>query len=256
MFEFIFIAGIGALLTQSVAFLVARRLNRVDVVDVAWGLSSVSIVLLIMTYRPTWELSVILVDILVLIWAFRLSWFIATRFKNSPQQDPRYTALIEHWPQKNYTVQLFTKIFLLQAMLATLVSLPVIVLHYYQPPINTIIFAGFVVWVCGFTCETIADTQLRKFLQTPNRPDLLQSGLWRYSRHPNYFGEITMWWGIAVMTFATPLWWLGAIGAFTITVLIMFVSGVPPAEARASNKKGWQKYKNATSILVPLPPKK
>ncbi len=81
------------------------------------------------------------------------------------------------------------------------------------------------------------------------------TGLWKYSRHPNYFGEMLMWWGLAIFSCTTPYGWLGIVGALVITALLAFVSGVPPAEARAASKKGWKAYKASTSVLVPWWPR-
>lgn len=255
MTHFLLIAGIGALSAQFIAFAVALRLRRVDVVDIAWGLSAVAIVVALQIYNPSRAAPVLLVDTLVIVWACRLSWHILRRFISSKEQDPRYTAIVDRWPRKNYELQLFAKIFLLQAILATVVSLPVIVLHYFQPPLQLVLIFGLAVWLVGFLCETVADDQLRRFLQSSKKGDLMQSGLWRYSRHPNYFGEIMMWWGIALMTFTTPLWWLGMTGALAISMLIIFVSGVPLAEARAADKKDWSQYKSKTSVIIPWFPK-
>ncbi len=197
-----------------------------------------------------------LVDLLVAVWGLRLSWHILRRFLRSSEQDERYTVLINNWPPRYRNVQAFWRIFLLQAVLATLISLPVIVIHLYRPEATWTSFAGMLVWIIGFGLEAVADLQLRRFLQRPRRADLLQDGLWQYSRQPNYFGEITMWWGIALICSVTPLWWLGSFGAVVITYLICFVSGIPPAEARAVGKDGWTDYKRRTSVLVPWPPKR
>jgi steroid 5-alpha reductase family enzyme len=126
----------------------------------------------------------------------------------------------------------------------------------YQPAVSGLVVAGVVVWVLGFVCESIADSQLRQFLKANTKKDaLLTTGLWKYSRHPNYFGEVTQWWGIALVALSSPFGWVGLIGALAITTLICFVSGIPPAERRAASKPGWAAYKRATSPLVPLPPR-
>lgn len=249
------VALAGALILQTITFGISRYLRRVDVVDVAWGLSAIAIVVALHAYGSPFSPVALLVDALVIAWGARLSWHIARRIQRSPEQDPRYTKIMSKWPRKYHTLQIFGKIFVLQAILATLVSLPVVVLHFYHPEILPVVLLGAAIWVIGFSIESAADMQLRQFLRTAERGELLQSGLWRYSRHPNYFGEVTMWWGIAIMTFVTPLWWLGAVGALTITILIRFVSGVPLAEANAARKKGWQQYQRLTSILVLWPPK-
>jgi steroid 5-alpha reductase family enzyme len=128
------------------------------------------------------------------------------------------------------------------------------VVHLYQPDTTIVVIAGLTVWAVGFAFEVVADNQLKAFLRQSHGM-LMRVGLWRYSRHPNYFGEVMMWWGIALIACSTPLWWVGFIGAAIITYLISFVSGIPPAEARGSLKSDWQEYKRKTSILVPWFPK-
>jgi steroid 5-alpha reductase family enzyme len=245
----------AALMVQLVVFIFALTLKRVDLVDVAWGLSFIAIVKALQLFGPSTAPWVLIVDMLVVIWGLRLSWHIYRRFRKSSEQDARYTALMEQWPEKYRGVQIFFKIFLTQALLATIISMPVIIIHLYQPQTTPVAMIGLVVWVIGFIYEVVADRQLAVFLQKPHGK-LMQRGLWKYSRHPNYFGEITMWWGISLIACATPLWWVGLIGAATITYLICFVSGIPLAESRAKTKKGWKTYHDKTSVLIPWPPKR
>ena len=245
----------GALVVQLIAFAYARHLGRVDFVDAAWGLSFIAVVAALQLSNPSTNPLTLIVEALVLVWGFRLFWHIYRRFRRSSKQDERYTALMSRWPNNYRGLQTFTKIFLVQALLATTISLPVILIHFYKPDMTTVAAIGLAIWVFGFVCEVVADRQLKQFLQKPHG-ELMTSGLWRYSRHPNYFGEVTMWWGIALIACTTPLWWLGLVGAATITVLICFVSGLPPAEARASTKKGWREHKAKTSPLILWSPKK
>jgi steroid 5-alpha reductase family enzyme len=126
--------------------------------------------------------------------------------------------------------------------------------------INAIMVLGIVIWISGLLIETISDWQKFSFKNNPNNKNLwIQSGLWKYSRHPNYFGEMLCWWGIFifVLPFIQGLSWLTIIGPIFITFILLFVSGIPPLEKRydkkfADNKK-YQDYKKKTSILIPLP---
>lgn len=248
-------AFIGAIAVQLLAFSYALRTKRVDVIDVAWGPSFIGAIIAMQLHSPSSSLWVIVADILVAVWGVRLSWHIYRRFKHSQIQDERYTNLMKHWPRQYMSLQVFSRLFVVQAILAAIINLPVIVIHLYEPVNSWATMAGLAVWLIGFTFESIADRQLKDFLATPKHGQLMMSGLWRYSRHPNYFGEITMWWGIALIACITPLWWVGIIGAATISTLICFVSGVPLAEARAASKSGWNEYKQKTSVLIPWPPK-
>jgi steroid 5-alpha reductase family enzyme len=248
-------ALVGALCLQLLAYTQYLRYNRVDVVDVAWGMTFVAAVVTMQLYMPTVAPAVLLVDGLILVWAARLSLHIYQRFVRTSRQDERYTALIARWPRRHTRLQVLTRIFMVQALLAVMVSAPVAIIHHYQPSFTTLVWCGLVLWMVGFVIEALADRQLAVFLRTSKPGSLMQLGLWRYSRHPNYFGEITMWWGIAVMAATTPLWPVGFLGAATITILICYVSGIPLAEQRASGKPGWQRYRQSTSVLLPWPPR-
>lgn len=117
-------------------------------------------------------------------------------------------------------------------------------------------FLGLVIWLIGFFFEAVGDAQLSEFLKNPkNKGKIIQTGLWRYTRHPNYFGEVAQWWGIWLITLGIPLGWFGIIGPLTITVLILFVSGVPLLEKKYQGRADFEAYKKQTSVFFPLPPK-
>jgi steroid 5-alpha reductase family enzyme len=111
--------------------------------------------------------------------------------------------------------------------------------------------------VVGFLFESIGDKQLSQFIKKPeNKGRLMTEGLWKYSRHPNYFGEITQWWGIWIIILSASNGLLGVIGPITISFLILFVSGIPLLEKKYKGREDFEEYKKKTSILLPLPPKK
>lgn len=250
------VALLGALVVETIAFVLALHAKRIDSIDIVWGISLIAVISAL--YLLQWRHSLwgLIVFGLVVAWGSRLSWHIYRRFRRSHTQDQRYTRLMARWPQKYLPLQIFIRLFVVQALLATTISLPVIIVYYFQPATSWLTLAGLFVWFGGFVCELIADRQLSSFLARPNHDQLMTSGLWRYSRHPNYFGEIVMWWGVALIACATPLWWLGLVGAVTITYLICFVSGIPLTEKQAQTKTGWAEYKKRTSVLLPWPPKK
>ena len=245
----------GALAVMLVAWLLSRRLGRIDIVDTFWGLAFVGALVGMRLYHPQSSLLVWATDALVVVWALRLSTHIYRRFRRSQQQDERYTQLMQKWPEGNRSLQTLGRIFLVQAGLATVVILPVITLHRYG--VETPAFAaGITVWLVGFIWESVADKQLAAFTKLEaNKGKIMARGLWRYSRHPNYFGEVAMWLGLATMTFGTRGWWLGTLGAGVITWLIVFISGVPLAEKRLAKKAGWKDYAAVTNRFIPGPVK-
>jgi steroid 5-alpha reductase family enzyme len=153
----------------------------------------------------------------------------------------------------------YGKVFLLQGLLLWIIMLPVQQINFGSDASSTIGFIaalGAIIWLVGFIFESVGDKQLSVFLAQKKRPKVLQTGLWRYTRHPNYFGEVTQWWGIFVISFCAGVAPWTIIGPLTITGLVLFVSGVPMLERRYANDPEYQDYAEHTSKFLPLPPKK
>lgn len=247
-----------ALLVMSALFLVSRRQKRYDYVDVGWGGSFAVIALTAYTlsnlYIGSSSVKLLVLSI-VLIWAARLSLHILMRLRRSSEEDRRYVELRSRWPSQS-SWQIYLRIFVVQSLLAMLVSIPVIHLLLLEKSSWTSwTTLGLIVWIFGFSFEVIADYQLKSFLaQKSAKGKLMTTGLWSVSRHPNYFGEIVLWWGITLMCIGTPHGWVGMGGASVITYLICFVSGVPLAEKSSSAKPGWRKYASKTSLFIPFWP--
>ena len=132
---------------------------------------------------------------------------------------------------------------------------PVLIINTYPvaevPPVA---IAGTLVWILGFLFESIGDKQLKDFLaKAENKGRIMDNGLWRYTRHPNYFGEVTQWWGIGIIALTSDYGMIGLIGPAVITFLIVKVSGVPLLENKYADNPAYQAYKKRTSMLVPLP---
>jgi steroid 5-alpha reductase family enzyme len=125
-------------------------------------------------------------------------------------------------------------------------------------PVWVLVFIGLAVWIVGFAFEAVGDAQLRSFKGDPaNKGQIMDRGLWRYTRHPNYFGEATMWWGIFLMVSWHWVGWVGALGAALITWLLVAKTGKALTEKRMSDSKpGYREYVERTSGFVPLPPKR
>ena len=109
----------------------------------------------------------------------------------------------------------------------------------------------------GLAERSFYDAQLKAFVSDPtSRGKILDTGLWRYTRHPNYFGEVTQWWGVWLIALSAPHGWVAVVSPLTITLLLLFVSGVPMLEKKMAENPGWAEYAAKTSVFVPLPPKK
>lgn len=236
---------------MSLAFVVAYKRRRLDTVDVAWGIGFILVAWSSYLQQPN-RLSLLLA-LLVSIWGVRLSTHIGRRSLSSSHDDQRYTELTRKW-KGNVWIRAYWSVFLLQGFLILVVSLSVsLVAGEHIEELGWLTILGAAIWLTGFITEATADRQLRDFLREPGHPKIMQRGLWRYSRHPNYFGELTQWYGLAVIALQVDYGWLGLIGPLTLTYLIVFISGLPPIERARADDPDYQRYKRQTSALIPLP---
>lgn len=253
---------LASVLFMSLIFLIASDRKRFDLIDVAWGLAFISIAIVAYAGQSSYEIfSVQTISlVLVVVWGLRLSIHIYRRWDRSKTEDKRYTKLQKSYATKpgGAAVNIYIRVYLLQALLAVLISLPIITInlvHPQQPGLLTLV--GGIVWLIGFYFEAVGDFQLSRFIaKTSSKGGLMTEGLWKYTRHPNYFGEVVQWWGLFIITVATQYWWLALLSPIIITVLILFVSGVPLTEKNFAGRKGWNEYVKRTSKFLPLPPKK
>lgn len=139
-----------------------------------------------------------------------------------------------------------------------MIALPLMLLgSQSESQLTFLSWLGLLLWSIGFFFEAVGDWQLKNFKKNPSYwGKILQTGLWRYSRHPNYFGEVVIWWGIFLIALAGPIPWWGIISPLTITVLILFISGIPLLEKGMANLPGWEEYRKRTSVFFPWPPRK
>ncbi len=242
---------------MSTWFVVSLVLKRNDVADLAWGLGFVFLSWLVYVYRNQLDVNLLLVAaLLVSIWGFRLASHIFGRISSGPE-DRRYAAWRESWG-KYFVLRSYLQVFLLQGTMMLLISLPIIIMGASEMTSFSLVnLFGILLWFVGFFFEAVGDHQLRVFISNPsNKGKLMQSGLWKYSRHPNYFGESLMWWSIWIVSAGSSQWILGAVSPILIMVLLLFVSGVPLLEKKYAGRKDFEEYKKKTSIFIPLPPKK
>lgn len=239
---------------MTVWFSVSVALKRNDVADLAWGLGFVTISLFLVLSNPDNPV-LKMVAVLIFFWGSRLALHIFSRIINS-KEDPRYLAWRNEWGN-NFYLRSFLQVFMLQGFFMYLISLTIITSSYSTiTSLTPQIISGVAIWYLGFVFEYVGDQQLKDFLNMPqNRGRLMTEGLWRYTRHPNYFGEVTQWWGIFILTFSFTSWY-SVLSPLTITLLILFVSGVPLLEKRYAGRPDWEEYKNKTSIFIPWFPKK
>lgn len=244
-------SALALLVYMTAAFAVAYQRKRLDVVDAAWGGGFVVVAWLIAglnLYSRT-----LLLAVLIDIWAIRLTNHIIERSRNRHQDDPRYAQMTAKWRPEFYWLRAYISVFLLQGLLILIISLPVLFISNQplkQAP--AIMVIGTIVWLVGFVTEAVADRQLQRFVgNSKNKGKVLDSGLWRYSRHPNYLGEIIEWYGLGIIACGVRFGWIGLLGGVFLNLLIRFVSGVPPIENRKQKSKAYAEYMKRTNALLP-----
>lgn len=245
----------------NLAFIVAQVKKNNGLADMAWGLGFVVVAIVSLIVANTYHLYQLVITSLVLLWGLRLFFYIGLRNWSKPE-DFRYVNMRKKWG-KHVHLKAYFIVFMLQMTFLLIVSLPIQLSAYVDQEIDFIgyilIGVGVVLWIIGFIFEAVGDQQLKTFKSNPeNKGKIMQTGLWKYTRHPNYFGEAVMWWAVWIVSMSTLSWinLIGIIGPIFITYLLLFVSGVPLLEKKYKDNEAFQAYAKKTSIFFPLPPKK
>lgn len=247
------IIALALCLYMSGWFIVACLLQRNDVADIAWGLGFVLMSWIAFAFSEM-SLRSVLVNVLVTIWGLRLAFHIARRTLRKAE-DSRYAVWRATW--KFFYVRSFFQIFLLQGFFLYIILLSVLFIHASATTSLQILdIIGVTIWMTGFFFESVGDRQLKDFLSNPaNKGKIMDQGLWAYSRHPNYFGEVLQWWGIFFVALALPYGYITIVSPLLITFLILFVSGIPMLEKKYAGRPDFEAYKKRTSVFIPLPPR-
>lgn len=235
-------------------WLVSLAKRDVSIVDLFWAVGFAVVAWRTALTCDWTPLSWVLVA-MVTVWAVRLSGYLTWRNWGEPE-DRRYGAMRDSWGRSFWLVSLLT-VFWLQALLTWIVAMPV------QTSIprggNFGIFAtlGLAIWAVGLVFETVADWQLSRFkAAAENRGKVMDQGLWRYTRHPNYFGEFLVWWGIYTATLEAGFLWWTLIGPVVMSLLLLKVSGVTLLEkSLKARKPGYEDYARRTNAFFPWFPK-
>jgi steroid 5-alpha reductase family enzyme len=241
---------------MAVWFCLGQALRRNDVADIAWGIGFIVTAVSAMVFTENVTPRGLLITCIVVLWGVRLSSHVFLR-NLGKQEDPRYRKWRKDWG-KHAVIRAFFQVFLLQGVLIIIISLPVtIVITAERSPLSLLDILGVCIWFVGFAFETVGDYQLMRYKRNPaNQGKIMTQGLWRYTRHPNYFGEVALWWGVYLIAVSVPLGWATILGPITITCLILKVSGIPLLEERYKDNPEFQMYKRRTSAFFPLPHRK
>lgn len=236
-------------------FAVSVLKKRNDVADVAWGLGFMLMAWTSFFLSGDSGIRGLVVGVLVSVWGVRLAWHIHTRNRGKAE-DYRYDAWRKQWGTWFY-LRSYVQVYLVQGLFLFLIVLPVLLINKSAgTTLGILDLLGVAVWLVGFYFEAVGDAQLARFIKNPaNKGKLMRGGLWAYTRHPNYFGEVTQWWGVWLIALSVPYGWLGIIGPITITFLILKVSGIPMLEKKMADHPDFAEYKRRVSVFIPLPRK-
>jgi steroid 5-alpha reductase family enzyme len=240
---------------QALFFAFAASLKTDKVTDLSYSISFAILSILLVVVNRAYAPAQLLAAALVFVWAVRLGTYLLSRIlkigKDARFDDKRGNFLV------------FLRFWVIQAIAVWVIMLPVTTLISLRSVtfLGAIPLFGAAIWVIGFAIEVTSDAQKYAFRNDPkNNGRWIQSGLWKYSRHPNYFGEVVLWWGLfllALPSFPASLLFT-VVGPISITLLLLFVSGIPLLEKSAEVKHGknpeYQAYKGRTSIFVLMPP--
>ncbi|MCF8002101.1 MAG: DUF1295 domain-containing protein [Halanaerobiales bacterium] len=239
-----------------VFFIIAIFKKNNSVVDIGWGLGFVLVSYYVLIITGNLHFRSLLVTIFVSIWGLRLAYHIFKRNKGKPE-DYRYAKWRKDWD--HFYIRSFFQIFILQGLLLFLIVSSVVNINsspFYSIKLFDII--GIIIWLIGFTFEALGDKQLKDYINKPDSKKdghIMKKGLWKYTRHPNYFGEATMWWGIYIIGLSIPSSWIFIISPITITILLLYVSGVPLLEKRYADDQEFQEYAKKTNKFFPWFPR-
>lgn len=232
-------------------FIFAATFKTDNVTDLSYGLSFIILAGFFLIKNKSFQITQILVASLVFLWGFRLAGYLLIRILKI-KKDKRFDGMRENFIK-------FAGFWFFQALTVWIISLPVVYLLSLNQNLllNILTYVGLILWTIGFLIETIADQQKFVF-KNKNPKKFIKSGLWKYSRYPNYFGEMLLWWGLFIMVipYLIGLNWVTIIGPIFITFILLFVSGIPLLEKsynkKYGNDKEYQEYKKNTSKLIPL----
>lgn len=247
----VLLTAVFVLVVVSALFAAAKARGRYDVIDVFWGAGFALVaVATLLIAGPTPR--GLLVALLTVVWGVRLGAHIHSRNRGKPE-DPRYVAILE----RRGVLGMY-RVYVIQVVVMVVVSLPVQAASYLTAPLGALDYLAVLLWVVGFAFESVGDRQLTRFRSDPaSKGQVMDRGLWRYTRHPNYFGDAVVWWGLFL--FAAHHW----IGLLTVVAPVLMTltlakgTGKPLLEKdMAGRRPGYADYVKRTSGFVPWPPKK
>jgi steroid 5-alpha reductase family enzyme len=250
MTEILLLTAYTSLILFVITFLFAVLLRNNGIVDILWGLGFVVIAWVAYGFAEP-NLAKNLILAYVTVWGARLAIHIATR-NWGKGEDFRYKQMRESWG-RHWVTRSFFQVFLLQWLLMQLVSVPIVIGLTGKLSISPLLLIlGMIIWLTGFFFEAVGDYQLSVFKKKKSsKGKLMTTGLWSLTRHPNYFGEATLWWGVALLAFGLSKNIYVFLGPITIDLLLLYVSGIPMLEKKYEGRADWREYAKKTPSFFP-----
>jgi steroid 5-alpha reductase family enzyme len=241
---------------MTAVFLIALLLRDNSIVDVAWGPGLILVALTTFCLQPGFEARHILILGLVVIWGVRLATHVFLRNRGRGE-DFRYAKWRRDWGRW-VAPRSFFQIFMVQGVFMLIIAAPIVLVNRSgEKGLTPLDGLGALLWLIGFLFEAVGDQQLKRFKKRPdNKGKIMSSGLWRYTRHPNYFGEAALWWGIFLIALSVHGGWAAIISPLTISFLLLKVSGVTMLERKYAGNEEFAAYARRTSVFFPRFPKK
>ena len=273
---------------HAITFLIGRRLGRYNVVDVTWGIGFVAVAAVCAALGTGDVFRRVLLLVLVAVWGLRLAWHMVVKSAGKGE-DPRYRALLRGETfvsdgssrkrssvadgssrkrssvsdgssrKRSSAANVIRRIFVVQAAAGWFISLPLqvsAVLGPTPPVLLPVLFAGVALWLLGLVLEAVGDFQLRRFKADPaHRGAIMDRGLWAWSRHPNYFGDACVWWGLWLITVAGWVSLVTVASPALMTYFLVYATGARLTEKQMADRPGFNQYRSRTSFFIPAPPK-
>jgi len=248
----------AALLLSGMAllWLLSLALRNASIVDIFWGLGFILVAGASVAWNRQFHARAIVMTCLTVVWGLRLAGYVALR-NHGHGEDRRYTAMRQAHGASFWWWSLFS-IFILQGVILWIIALPLqaVIAEPSEPFGSPLDILGLALWIFGFGFEAAGDWQLARFKADPqNKGRVMDRGLWRYTRHPNYFGECCLWWGIFCLALATGAWWT-VVSPILLTILLLKFSGVGLLESTIIERRPeYAAYQQRTSAFVPWRPR-
>jgi steroid 5-alpha reductase family enzyme len=240
----------------SLIWLIAQIIKNNSIIDIVYGTTYIIAAIASIIISQNYNIRAIILTSLVVIWGARLSIYLLIRNWGKPE-DFRYQNFRKNWGNHPMFFA-YIKVFMLQGAIVYAICFPVLFVNFSSArALGIQELIGIAIWVIGFYFEAVGDAQLKTFKSNPeNKGKVMNQGLWKFTRHPNYFGEATMWWGIYIIAAADPNAIFTIFSPILITFLLLKVSGVTMLEKKYEGSPEYIEYQKRTSAFLPRPPKK